>query len=211
MHQFLQSTIILNSAILLRHHLLRLRFIICNGCNGPVGLWCSTLTCWHISHLDTYSAISLFILGHQLRCFRSRYILVLPGCMDNLDSCASCRTIHLTVSSLGTYNRCPIIKDPSSATRNFISTLASTFFLILDPSLSWNWAYSICSWHVGRTNSWATNPPPALMSKSALISFNSANCCSFPTVNLPRVALFLRLRASATTFVFPEWYSMVQS
>jgi len=37
---------------------------ICNGCNDFAGIWCSTLSCWHTSYLDTYSAISLFILGH---------------------------------------------------------------------------------------------------------------------------------------------------
>jgi hypothetical protein len=101
--------------------------------------------------------------------------------MENLDSCASCRTIRLTVSSLGMYNHCPIINDPSSATWNFVSTPASTFFLILDPSFSRNWACSICSRYVGHTNSWATNPPPELMSKSAPISFRNRQrklrCC----------------------------------
>jgi hypothetical protein len=38
---------------------------ICSGCNGHVGLWCSTLICCHIPHFDTYLVISLFMLGHQ--------------------------------------------------------------------------------------------------------------------------------------------------
>jgi hypothetical protein len=40
-------------------------FVIFNGCNNLVGLWCSSLTRWHVSHNDTYSAISLFMSYHQ--------------------------------------------------------------------------------------------------------------------------------------------------
>lgn len=31
----------------------------------PLGFWCSTFTCWHFGHLDTNSAISLFMQSHQ--------------------------------------------------------------------------------------------------------------------------------------------------
>ena len=30
-------------------------------CNNPEGLWCSSFTCWQVRHLETNSAISLFI------------------------------------------------------------------------------------------------------------------------------------------------------
>jgi hypothetical protein len=44
---------------------------IFNGCNSLTGLWCSTLIRWHISHNDTYSAISRFMPYHQYLVFRS--------------------------------------------------------------------------------------------------------------------------------------------
>jgi hypothetical protein len=85
------------------------------------------------------------------------------------------------------------------------------FFLILDPSISLDWACSICSQYVGHTISWANSSPPELIPNSAPISFNSASYCSSHNVGLLRVALFLCLRALATTFAFLGWYFMVQS
>jgi hypothetical protein len=98
--------------------------------------------------------------------------------MVNLDSCASCRIIYLTISSSSTYKHCPIIYVPPSAIHNGISISTSIFFLILDPLMSLDWAHSICSWYVGRTISWANSSPPELIPNSATISFNSASCCS---------------------------------
>jgi hypothetical protein len=95
--------------------------------------------------------------------------------------------------------------------QNGVSIQTSIFFLILDPSMSLNWAHSIYSWCIDRTISWANSSPPELIPNSAPISFNSANCHSFRNVGLLKVVLFLRLRAFATTFAFSWWYSMVQS
>jgi hypothetical protein len=50
-----------------------------------INLWQLFFGILHVSHSDTYLAISLFILVHQYRGFRSWYILVLPGCMENLE------------------------------------------------------------------------------------------------------------------------------
>jgi hypothetical protein len=38
---------------------------ICNGCNKPAGIRFSVLILWQLSHMATYSAISLFIPYHQ--------------------------------------------------------------------------------------------------------------------------------------------------
>jgi hypothetical protein len=39
---------------------------IFNGCNNLAGLWCSALTQRHVSHNDTYSAISWFLSYHNI-------------------------------------------------------------------------------------------------------------------------------------------------
>jgi hypothetical protein len=52
---------------------------IFNGSNRPASLWCSGLTCQHVSHNYMYSAISRFMPYHQYLVFRSLYSLVLSG------------------------------------------------------------------------------------------------------------------------------------
>jgi len=75
---------------------------ILKGWRVPAGLRWLALTLRQMSHSDTYLAISLFILVHQNRCFRSWYILLLPGWRDSREVWASSRIYFWGSKSLGT-------------------------------------------------------------------------------------------------------------
>src|SRR5438105_14486761 len=75
---------------------------IAKGCNLPADLRWSALTRRQMSLSDTYLAISRFIRVHQNLGFKSWYILVLPGCIENLDWWASSRIYLRSSRSLGT-------------------------------------------------------------------------------------------------------------
>ena len=72
------------------------------GLSNPPGLWCSALTLLHVSHRATCPAMSFFISFHQKTFLKSAYILVLPGCIQYLESCASDKISSRKASSLGT-------------------------------------------------------------------------------------------------------------
>ena len=93
------------------------------GCNSPPGRWCSTLTCWHFKHFDTYSATSLFKPVHQKCCFKSWYIFVLPGWTEYAEEWASLRISFLKPSSSGTHNLFPYRIIPSSSTFKSVLSL----------------------------------------------------------------------------------------
>jgi hypothetical protein len=76
-----------------------------NGCNSPADFKCTAFTFWQVSHLATYRAISIFILVHQNLCFRSWYILLLLGWIENLVKCASLRINCRSSGTFGTTNR----------------------------------------------------------------------------------------------------------
>ena len=80
-----------------------------------LGLWCSYFTCWQFGHLATKSTMSRFILLHQKCFFRSRYILVAPGCIEYLELCASVRIVLIKSSTRGTHTLPLILKTPSSS------------------------------------------------------------------------------------------------
>ena len=90
----------------------------------PLGLWCSYFTCWQFGHLATKSTISRFILLHQKCCFRSRYILVAPGCIEYPELWASVRIVWIKSSTRGTHTLPLILKTPSSS---IVSSLASPY------------------------------------------------------------------------------------
>jgi hypothetical protein len=73
-------------------------FWIFKACSDPVRLWCSALTLWQVSHKDTYSMMSRFIPYHQYLVFKSLYILVLPGWIEYVESCASDQE-HISIFS----------------------------------------------------------------------------------------------------------------
>src|SRR3954466_8530453 len=65
---------------------------ISSDCSFPAGLLCSTWICWQVRHLAIISATYLFMPAHRYCLFRSLYILVLPGCMTNLEEWCSRKT-----------------------------------------------------------------------------------------------------------------------
>jgi hypothetical protein len=72
------------------------------GWRIPVVFKWLALTLWQTSHSETYLAISRFIRVQQKFCFRSWYIFVLPGCIENLDRWASSNICLRSLWSLGT-------------------------------------------------------------------------------------------------------------
>jgi hypothetical protein len=76
-------------------------------------------------------------LGPLIVCFRSWYILLLPGWMDNLEKCASDIIWFLTSRSLGTTNLSLNYTTPSSST---LKCLVSYSFIL---RLMWNIPVSV--------------------------------------------------------------------
>ena len=106
--------------------------------SSPTGRWCSSFTFWHVKHLSTYSAISLFIFSHQKNCLKSQYIFVPPRCTEYRVLWASSRILFFSSSLLGTHSLFWNLKVPSSCTKKpgdfpwatlhlILSSLASSF------------------------------------------------------------------------------------
>jgi hypothetical protein len=74
------------------------------GCKALADFKWLAFILWQVSHSDTYWAISLFILVHQYKGFKSWYILVLPGCMENLERWVSSKIFFLRSLFLGNTN-----------------------------------------------------------------------------------------------------------
>lgn len=74
------------------------------------GSW-QPLILLHVSHLTVYSAISFFIHFHQKLYFKSWYILLLPGWIENLERWASSMILFRNSWSLGTNNQLPKPKN----------------------------------------------------------------------------------------------------
>jgi hypothetical protein len=106
------------------------------------------LILWHVSQPDTYLAISPFLFDHQKFSLRSRYILVLPGWMVNLERWASSKISFFKSRSLGITNLCPNQTTPLSSLRkqSYLGSLSSNFYLIFWTSSSTSWAIAILSW-----------------------------------------------------------------
>jgi hypothetical protein len=125
---------------------------IFNGYNNPVGLCCSALTHWHVSHNDTYSAISRFMPYHQYLVFRSLYILVLLGWIEYAKSCVSRIISSLIGFRLGTHIRFPNHKVPSPSS---VKSLVLFFFMSYRISFSFSssiYAFLISTSSVGSTS-----------------------------------------------------------
>ena len=78
---------------------------IASGLNPPMGHWCSALTFGQVKHLSAYPVISLFILSHQMYCFKSRYIFVPPGCIKYRVLWAFVSIFSFNSALLGTHKR----------------------------------------------------------------------------------------------------------
>jgi hypothetical protein len=115
-------------------------FGIFKGCNSPAGLWCSALTCWHVSHNDTYSMISRFMPYHQYLVFGSLYLLVLLGWIEYAKSWASQRISSLIGFRLGMHICFPNHKVPLSSS---VESLIMFSFMSYRISFS----FSSSSWH----------------------------------------------------------------
>jgi hypothetical protein len=87
------------------------------GCRFPGGLRWSTLTLWHVSHSDTYFAISRFIRVHQKFFFKSWYILLVPGWIEYCEQCASSMILRRSSKSFGTTRRSLNHRNPSTSCR----------------------------------------------------------------------------------------------
>jgi hypothetical protein len=90
------------------------------GWRTPAVLRWLALTLWQISHSKTYFAISRFIRVHQKFYFRSWYILVLPGCIENMDKWASSNICLWSLWSLGTMIRSLNHRIPSWSIRKHL-------------------------------------------------------------------------------------------
>jgi hypothetical protein len=116
---------------------------IFNGCNNPVGLWCSALTLWHVSYNDTYFVISLSMPYHQYLVFRSWYILVLLGWIEYAEPWASRRISSRIDLRLGTHIRFPHHKVPWSS---LVTSLVLFSFISYRISCSFSssiWAFLV--------------------------------------------------------------------
>jgi hypothetical protein len=92
-------------------------------------------------------AISTFILDHQKFCFRSWYILVLPGWIENLDLWVSSRMIFLISGSTGTTRR---FQNQTTSWWSFwkqvyLGSPSTNFCLMVCISSTLRWAVTILS------------------------------------------------------------------
>jgi hypothetical protein len=118
------------------------------GCIWPAVFRWLALILWHVSQPDTYSAISPFIFDHQKFSLRSRYILVLPGWMVNLEIWASSKISFFNSRSWGMTNLWPNHTTPLSSLRKQLNlgSPSDNFCMIFWSSSSMSWAKAILSW-----------------------------------------------------------------
>jgi hypothetical protein len=174
---------------------------IFKGCNSPVGLWCSAFTIWQVSHNDTYSVMSHFILYHQYRVFKSLCILVLPGWIEYVESWASRSMSSLRCFWLGTHICFPNHRMPWLSAEKVLVLLSLINYHISFSFASSNCPSQISASKVGST-SIVTVAPFTIARLIYLISLRNSGC-----ILLAKVALqyFLWLKASAITFALPGW------
>jgi hypothetical protein len=162
------------------------------------------LTLWQISHSKTYLAISRLIRVHQKFCFKSWYIFVLPGCIENLDRWASSNIYLQSLWSLGTTIHSLNHKTPSGSTRKhlyFLSPCDIFCLMILTPLLRC-WARTILSLSVAWTERWFKSPWGTISRLSFLISQQRV---SLKASTDKQEQCALRLSASAMTLALPGW------
>jgi hypothetical protein len=121
------------------------------GCNSLADFRWTALTRWHVTHLATYYAISIFIFVHQNICFRSWYILLLPGWIENLDKCASSRICCHNSGTFGTTRWFLNQRTPLSSIWKHGAFPVITFSLIWAIPLFSFWATTIWLYIVDST------------------------------------------------------------
>jgi hypothetical protein len=87
------------------------------GCRFSAGLRWSALTLQHVSHSDTYFAISLFILVHQKLFFKFWYILLVSGWIEYWEQWASFMILWWSLRSFRTTRRPLNHRTPSTSCR----------------------------------------------------------------------------------------------
>ena len=114
-----------------------------------------TAACWF--HVRTpYSAISFFIPVHQKRSFKSKFILVFPGCIEYGESWASWSINFLIYALLGTYTRSSNHKMSCSSSWKPLAFPLLILSFISAISLSSFWASRIFPNNVDWTSNAAT-------------------------------------------------------
>ena len=177
---------------------------ISKGCNIPEGLWCSIFTFWQVKHFETYSATSFFIPGHQNIAFKSWYILVLPGWMENPLLCASFKISCLKVPTSGTMILPLNLHNPSFSSDTlhcFPCSIAGNTFH--NASSFW-WAFRSSDLKSLEISNRLKHKVP---DTSRAPIFRLSNPLSnFSSWSIIQAAYNdFRLNASATTFAFPGW------
>jgi hypothetical protein len=102
---------------------------------------------WQVSHSATYLAISTFILDHQKFCFKSWYILVFPGWIENLNILSSSKIVFLIYGSTGTTRRLPnqITSFWSFWKHVYLGSPSASLGMMIYMSSSMRWAVTILS------------------------------------------------------------------
>ena len=116
--------------------------------------------------------ISLFIRVHQKFCFRSWYILLLPGWIENFDRCALSRICFQSSWFFGTTKQLSNHKIPLWSCRKHLYLLSpcASFCLMMLMLLSWACAIMTWSWRVGSMEMWFRVPWGMISKLSFLIS-----------------------------------------
>jgi hypothetical protein len=97
------------------------------GCRFLVGLKWSALILRHVSHSDTYFAISCFILVHQKFFFKSWYILLVPGWIEYHEQLTSFMILQWSSKSFGTTRRSLNYRTSSASYRKHWASSNSNF------------------------------------------------------------------------------------
>jgi hypothetical protein len=174
------------------------------GWSVPDALRWLALTLWHVSHSDTYLAISLFILVHQKFWRRSWYILVLPGWIENLDRCASSRICLRSWWSLGTTIRLLNHRTPwwSVWKHLYLASPWDSFNLIILIPSSCIYDVMILFWRVDLIDNRFRLPWGMISRLSFLIWLQRVSL----KISIDKQwQCALRLSASTTTLALPGW------
>ena len=157
--------------------------MISSSCSIPAGLWCSALTCWNVRHFSTCLTMSLFILDHQCRFFRSWYIFVTLGCTEYDVWWASSCSLSLILGTSGTEMHPFCYKVPSWLTVNSVFEWFFNSLRMFAKNSSFYWVSWISSNAVRRICKLDSLPHTISSSKSAISFANSfGSSCSIANV-----------------------------
>jgi hypothetical protein len=170
------------------------------GCRFLMGLKWSTLILWHVSHLDTYFAISRFIHVHQKFFFKSWYILFVPGWIEYHEQWPSSMILRRSSKSFGTTRRSLNYTTPSTSCQKHCASPNSNLWRIWLIPTSVLWAAVTSSLMIGMRAILFNLPCGTTRRLSASESQHEE---WGGTVRWLHRCLWLR--ASITTFAFSGW------